>query len=161
MKGCELVRAGSDDGPRAHKEQEARPGCVWSLGASPAAGATFGSREGGLWVDTLQTPSHSPASLPLGRLPRLCPTASDAKAPAAAPEPGTAFTAAGEAQLLEAKGQLSWWGQLWDSLNPSLCPPQGSSGEDQKTEESSRGRWGERQHGGRQGRGRKQTLRKD
>ena len=34
----------------------------------------------------------------------------DAKAPAAAPEPGTVLTAAGEAQFPEAVGQRGWWG---------------------------------------------------
>lgn len=109
-----------------------------------------------LWADCPQAPSSLPP---------------DAKAPAAAPEPGTALTAAGKARFPEATGQQGWWGHKHprDSWNPALPTfrlqregpeSQGESGRDRK------GTWGRRAlkrettekgkngHGGQKGNGR-------
>lgn len=85
-----------------------RRGCRGSPGASPAdASSLHNSPTLSLRAGCPQAQSSLPP---------------DAKAPAAAPEPGTALTAAGKARFPEATGQRGWWGPRShrDSGKPAL-----------------------------------------
>ena len=82
------------------------------VGRAPAAGAPCGSR-GSLRASPADaSPLHNGPTLSLRA---VCPQTQssllpDAKAPAAAPEPGTALTAAGQTRFPEVTGQRGWWG---------------------------------------------------
>lgn len=117
------------------------------VGRAPAAGAACGSRG---------SPGASPADAsPLHNGPTLslravCPQTQssllpDAKAPAAAPEPGTALTAAGQAWFPEVTGQRGWWGMghMGTATSPTL-PTLGLQweGPENKDEESRRNKKG-------------------
>lgn len=133
------MREFSIDAPKAQARTGTMPRCMqghqealafpwWGQGsAAVLCVEAVGWWQGGSWSADSADPLPSTHSLllslwagcpqPLSSLPP------DAKAPAAAPEPGTALAAAGKARFPEATGQQGWWGpgQHRDSLNPFLC----------------------------------------
>lgn len=122
----------STQATRPRKEQRTMPGARTDLGGhlrpcepSHSSSTTCGSGRdpGALSADA--PPRHT--TVPLLSLRAQCPETPsslppDAKAPAAAPEPGTALAAAGKARFPEATGPWSWWGQEQhgDSRSPAL-----------------------------------------
>lgn len=82
-------------------------------------------QHGDLIADSADLFSSTQACLsPSRQAAHTAPLHPDAKAPAAAPVPGIALTAAGKAFCPEATGQQAegaGHGPHWDHLNPSLC----------------------------------------